>query len=232
MLSPFFITALAFGQMCALDAILSFCRLNGSYYAVHGIHNAVIAYLTAPDVLYSYTNFSEISSYPVNHTAVSIVVALHLYHIAMYYKKFKYDDWLHHIMMIFVAIPVGLSIPSGSLMGYSLFFTTGAPTVLDYALLFGVRNGWLHPLTEKRVNHQLQLWLRAPGAVSHATLSIAFLIGEISKRESVGGQIWIAWIAWVPPLLTYWNGLYFADQVIVDHTRRLVEHEVPLGLMA
>ena len=128
----------------------------------------------------------------------------------MYFKSFKTDDWLHHILMIFVAMPIGLSVESGSLIGYSLFFTTGFPTILDYCMLVGVRNGWLHPLTEKRVNHQLQLWLRAPGAVSHATLTVAYIL---THKGGMG-------LIWLPPVLTYWNGLYFLDQVIVDHTKR------------
>jgi hypothetical protein len=205
--------------MCALDYLLQTFRLQGSYYAVHGLHNIVVAYLTAPDVMHSFTNFNSISDYPINTNAASIVFALHFYHIAMYYKKFKLDDWLHHILMIFVAMPIGLLVEAGSLLGYSLFFTTGFPSILDYVLLFGVRNAWLHPLTEKRVNHQLQLWLRAPGAVSHATLTIAYLF----TRGAGAGLFWI------PPLLTYWNGLYFADQVIVDHARRTEAHFGSIG---
>jgi hypothetical protein len=223
-MNPLFLTTLAFGQMCALDYLLTICRFQGTYYAIHAIHNTAIAFLTAPDVINSFTNFSEIHTYPINYDAASLVFALHFYHIAIYRNKFKTDDWLHHILMIFVALPIGLSVPSGSLLGYSLFFTTGAATILDYILLFGVRNGWLHPLTEKRVNHQLQLWIRAPGAVSHATLTIAF---RLIKREEA-----VPLLAWIPPILTYWNGLYFADQVIADHTRRRMEQEIPLGLMA
>jgi hypothetical protein len=197
--------------MCAFDTLLRWLRVKGEYYATHAIHNAAVAYLTLPDVVHSFTQFNAIGEYPVNTNAVALVFALHFYHIAMYFKKFKTDDWLHHILMIFIAMPLGLLVESGSLLGYSLFFTTGLPTILDYILLVGVRNGWVHPLTEKRVNHQLQLWLRAPGAVSHATLTVAYIL---TKGEGIG-------FIWIPPLLTYWNGLYFADQVIVDHTKRL-----------
>lgn len=220
-MNPFLLAALAFGQMCALDAGLTMFRVKGAYYLVHALHNTAVAYLTFPDVVHSFTNFTEISSYPVNTNAAALVFALHFYHIAMYFKRFKFDDWLHHILMIFIAMPIGVLVESGSLLGYSLFFTTGLPSILDYILLVGVRNGWLHPLTEKRVNHQLQLWLRAPGAVSHATLTVAYIL-----RQNGGVGMF-----WIPPILTFWNGLYFADQVIVDHARRSAEHEETLGIV-
>jgi hypothetical protein len=210
-MTPYLLCALAFGQMCAFDTILTWVGVKGAYYATHAIHNAAVAYLTLPDIVHTVSRFNAIGEYPTNYDAVALVFALHFYHIAMYFKKFKTDDWLHHILMIFIAMPIGLLVESGSLLGYSLFFTTGLPTILDYILLVGVRNGWVHPLTEKRVNHQLQLWLRAPGAVSHATLTIAYILSK------GGGLSFI----WIPPFLTYWNGLYFADQVIVDHTKRL-----------
>jgi hypothetical protein len=212
-MNPFLLAALAFGQMCALDVGISMLRVKGAYYLVHALHNTAVAYLTFPDVVHSLTHFTEISSYPINTHAIALVFALHFYHIAMYYRKFKVDDWLHHILMIFVAMPIGMSVEAGSLMGYSLFFTTGLPSILDYLLLVGVRNGWLHPLTEKRVNHQLQLWLRAPGAVSHATLTVAYLL---QTNTSLG-------LVWIPPALTYWNGLYFANQVIIDHVKRTLD---------
>lgn len=215
-MNTYLLCALAFGQMCALDTLLTWMRVKGAYYATHAIHNTAVAYLTLPDVVHTFTQFNAISEYPVNYNAAALVFALHFYHIAMYFRKFKTDDWLHHILMIFVAMPIGLIVESGSLLGYSLFFTTGLPSILDYILLVGVRNGWIHPLTEKRVNHQLQLWIRAPGAVSHATLTIAYILTK------GGGNGFI----WLPPLLTYWNGLYFADQVIVDHARRSAEKDI------
>jgi hypothetical protein len=219
-MNPYLLCALAFGQMCAFDAALSAFRVKGAYYATHAIHNSAVAFLTFPDVIHTFTQFNQIGEYPINYNAIALVFALHFYHIAMYFRNFKTDDWLHHILMIFVAMPIGLLVESGSLIGYSLFFTTGLPSILDYILLVGVRNGWLHPLTEKRVNHQLQLWLRAPGAVSHATLTVAYILTQ-------GGGLGLIWI---PPFLTYWNGLYFADQVIVDHARRLVKNEEYLGV--
>jgi len=199
-----------------LDVGISLLRVKGAYYLIHALHNTAVAYLTFPDVVHSLTHFTDISSYPMNTQAIALVFALHFYHIAMYYRRFKMDDWLHHVLMIFVAMPIGMAVESGSLMGYSLFFTTGMPSILDYFLLVGVRNGLVHPLTEKRVNHYLQLWMRAPGAVSHATLTVAYLL---HTNTSFG-------LVWIPPALTYWNGLYFANQVIKDYVKRAVD---PLG---
>ena len=42
----------------------------------------------------------------------------------------------HHILMIGIALPIGWFVDSKSLLGYSLFFTTGLPGGIDYFLLF------------------------------------------------------------------------------------------------
>jgi hypothetical protein len=206
---PFFLFAGAFGHFCLADLALTRVGVKGAYYLIHGIHNAAIAWLTWRDVQTTFIAFDAAPHVGINYEAVALVFALHFYHIWLYWKKLQMDDYLHHGLMIFVALPIGLIVPSGSLLGFNLFFTTGFPTILDYFLLTGVRNGFVHPLTEKRVNHQLQLWLRAPGCIAQATASAIMVLSN--------HQPW--WMI-IPSLLTYWNGLYFANQVIVNHAER------------
>ena len=129
--------------------------------------------------------------------------------------QFRFDDWLHHILMIGVALPIGAYLPSSTLIGYSLFFSTGLPGGIDYALLFGVRNGWLAPLTEKRINRWLSEWVRSPGCASHAAFTIAY---AFIMATGIYGQMF--WLSVIPAVLMYWNGQYFMNQVVVDYTRR------------
>lgn len=211
MYSDALVSAAAFIQMCALDRLLTRADFQGVYYLIHGIHNAAIAWLTVGDVVATFTYFPKLDDFPRNDTAAAIVLALHLYHMVIYWRKLRFDDYLHHGLMIFVALPLGVYYESSTLLGYSLFFTTGLPSILDYFLLFGVRNGWVHPMSEKWVNSCLQLWVRAPGCVSHATFSAAYLL---SKRGEA------PLIVWALPLLTGWNGLYFMSEVLVDWAQR------------
>jgi hypothetical protein len=198
------------------DKILSETRLQGIYYLIHALHNMRIVWITAADVVHTVTDFHSLDEYPKNMEAIALVAALHFYHIVCYFPKMRFDDWLHHILMIFVALPIGYYLPSASLMGYSLFFTSGLPSTLDYILLFGVRNFWVHRMTEKRVNRWLNVWLRAPGCISHAALTLTWILSNKGTWE-------MKLLGCIPAVLTYWNGQYFMQQVVEDHVRLSAE---------
>ncbi len=208
-----FLSALA--GFCALDTVLTKLRLDGVYYAVHSLHNAAIVYSTANEVVMSLTNFPIAIHQPVNMFALQICAALHVYHILYYYQKFRFDDWLHHGLMIGIALPIGGMVQSGTMLGFSLFFTTGLPGGIDYAMLFLTRNFWLRRDVEKRINAWLNVWIRSPGCVAQATLSILALY--MNAENLLIGQ-WYAGL--VAGLLNYWNGQYFMEQIVYDLGKR------------
>jgi hypothetical protein len=119
--------------------------------------------------------------------------------------------------MIGIALPIGGLLPSGTLLGYSLFFTTGLPGGIDYTMMFLTRNNFLERDTEKYINTYLQTWIRSPGCVSHATYTLAFLSTHAFSRLEQIGILIVAG-------LNYWNGQYFMEQVLLDAgARRLRE---------
>lgn len=190
-------------------------KWNSPYYLIHSIHNAAIVWLTAPDVITTLTRFVDIHSInaEVNWLALELVFALHIYHILVYWYKFRFDDWLHHILMIGIALPIGMIVKAGPLLGYSLFFTTGLPGGIDYTLLFLVRNGLMARETEKYINYYLNTWIRAPGTASHAILSTVFILQYIETYS-------FSWyLGLLTALLNYWNGQYFMAQVVYDAGR-------------
>jgi hypothetical protein len=197
------------------------------YYLLHTVHNVGVVALTWPDVVHTFTDFHALETYTINTSAVALVVALHLYHILMYRASLRFDDWLHHALMIGVAIPVGL-VASGQtpLMGVSLFFATGLPGAVSYASLFFQRNGCLGRLTEKGVNTAMNVWIRAPGCAGHAALTAAWAL----SAGGVGAPtVWERGLALLPAALMYWNGQYFMQQAVADYARRRLEemrHEV------
>lgn len=206
---PFF---LAF---CAADRSVGYFGFQGPYYLIHAFHNLLMVSATIRDITLTFTDFHNLQQYEPNYYAASLCFALHFYHIAIYYNKLRFDDWLHHGLMIFVALPLGIMLPSTTLLGYSLFFSTGLPSILDYILLFGVRNGWVERMTEKRANRFLNVWLRSPGCVSHAVLTLAY---TLSLSDNTTDSHWqMKTIGILPPLLMFWNGQYFMAQVIEDY---------------
>jgi hypothetical protein len=172
------------------------------YYAVHVVHNLAITALTVGDVWASFTRFG--AARPINWLAVYLCYALHLYHVIDYYPVFRFDDWLHHGLMIGVALPLGCSVPSGALLGCNLFFTTGLPGAISYALLFAERNAILDRPIVKRYNAATNLWLRAPGCVAHAALTVAL---ALTSGQNMFSSLLISG-------LTAWNGLYFMRQAL------------------
>jgi hypothetical protein len=204
------------GLFSMLDCALTYANVQGVYYAVHALHNAAIVYLTAPDVIHTVTNFHNITAYPANQDAIHLCFALHLYHVMLYHSKFRADDWLHHGLMLGLALPIGCVLESHTLMGMSLFMTTGLSGGIDYALLCGVRNGLVHKNTEKAVNTFLNVWIRSPGCAGFAALSLAYLLSHASF-PSMSTPVVCAYLA--PTILNYWNGQYFMRQVVEDYAR-------------
>jgi hypothetical protein len=204
----------AIAAFTAADSFLARKGFQSPYYAVHALHNAAIVWSTVGEVATTFTDFAGLADYSPNYGAATAVAALHIYHILMYADKLRFDDWLHHVLMIFVALPVGVLYPSSTLLGFSLFFSTGLPGGIDYALLFGVRNGWLDRGTEKKVNRWLNVWIRAPGCCAHAALTVAYVLGFTEGTISP--------LMFIPPALMYWNGQYFMQQVVADQERNRV----------
>jgi hypothetical protein len=201
-----------FTFFCVTDRLLTnLTNLDGIYYLLHFIHNCLIVNLTYEEVYYTLTDFNYIQRSEKNILALQAVFALHFYHVALYWRKFRLDDWLHHILMIGIALPIGWFADSKSLLGFSLFFTTGLPGGIDYALLFLTRNNWIDRGYEKRINAWLNTWIRSPGCISHVTLTLA-LISLNYKKYTLD---W--WLGIIAAILTFWNGQYFMRQVVENN---------------
>ena len=209
--------AMATTLFWSIDAVLTRIRLEKPYYAVHTLHNAAIVALTVPDLYAALTDFHTMETHPVSWTAAYICFGLHLYHILRYWRSLHFDDWLHHVLMIGVALPLGCSVSAGSLLGFNLFFTTGLPGGISYGLLFASRNGWITKETEKSFSAPIHVWIRSPGCAAHAALTLAqvFSSNTVSLWTTVGGAI--------VATLTYWNGQYFMDQVVRSAARQAVQ---------
>jgi len=191
-----------------LDRVITRYGYQRPYYAVHALHNVGIVGLTVFDLHRSFAHLHAATEYPVNWWAIYLCVALHAYHIIDYLPSLRFDDWLHHGLMIGVAIPLGLQAPAGALFGANLFFTTGLPGLISYSLLFAERNGLLAKHRVQALNKWTHLWLRAPGCVAQATLVVATVASAptVTTLQQVAGFVVAA--------LTAWNGLYFMEQAL------------------
>ena len=196
---------------CTLDKQIQ-KKYEGTYYIIHGVSNMFITYSCLNDVVKTYTELNNFNKYPIDYTPSIITLSLHSYHIINYFKKLQFDDWLHHILMCGIALPMGLSMNAGFLLNHSLFFLTGLPGGINYFLLFFTRNKCMKRLTQKKVNNALNLWVRAPGCISHSAVT---LVTYYNYPESFSDMQFYLIMCTV--ILTFWNGIYFMNQVVTNY---------------
>lgn len=205
-----------FGFYVGLDALMP-NKYEGKYYFIHALNNALIVYLTYNDLILTFTEFDSVLVNHINILPSIVTYGLHTYHTFVYYHKFKFDDWLHHILMG-VALFTAHQFHTGRLINYSLFFTTGLPGMIDYFLLFLVKNNKMESLNEKKINSWINLWIRSPGCVSHAVLTL--LVYNIYSKTLLNsafekfGYIFTA-------VITFWNGIYFMNKVIISYNNAI-----------
>ena len=117
-------------------------------------------------------------------------------------------DYFHHLLFIpTIGIP-GQLFSWGALGNFQAFFISGLPGGIDYMLLGFCKLGMLSPITEKRVNANLNIWIRVPGV-----LTSTFLLCMALKSESHNVPLWALMLQlFLPP----YNCLYFAKQSIAN----------------
>ena len=206
------ITILSTFILYQVDLILDKFKINGRYYFNHFIINSIITYYSYYDVYLSYKNINNHFNVPQNTIPIEYAYSIHFYHILMYYNKFLFDDWLHHIVMILFALPFGCYVKTGPIMGHSLFFLTGLPGGINYLLLFLQRNNLIEKKTQKYYNYHLNLLIRQPGAIATSTLSI---ILALNNYYTFYEKFMVFFII----VSHYWNGIYFMEQVLRNYNK-------------
>jgi hypothetical protein len=207
------ILCLAFISFLSIDYFLE-KKIEGKYYLLHLINNLVVVFYSFNDVISIYSNLYLAIYLEPNYTPLIITIALHLYHIIWYYSKLRFDDWLHHILMIFILIPLAVYVQAGLLINHALFFLTGLPGGIDYLLLFLNRNNLIDKLTEKEINSNLNLWIRAPGCIAHSVLGILCTRHKYLTEDIPQFSVFLSFLG---IMLTYWNGIYFMNQVVRNY---------------
>ncbi len=201
------------GVFILSDIILKKNKIEGIYYFNHFIANMIVVYNTFHFVIKAYDDSNYEDDYQFILQAKYIVYSLHIYHIIWYYEKLRYMDWLHHFLMVGITLPLTELIPNNNLIGHCLFFVNGLPGGIDYLLLLLVRNNIIDKMLEKTLNTYINLWIRCPGCISNVTLSIYNMIKYNVVLTNISHIASIIII-----ILVYWNGIYFMNQVVIDHT--------------
>lgn len=195
------------------------------YFILHVVANAIVTCLCARDVYFVLTRplMTNMMS-PTNVYASYVAFSLHIYHILMF-RPLDSIDWLHHGLSVFVAAPLTFGINTGPLHNFGMFFVTGLPGGIDYAMLILVKKGRVLLSTQKRLSAWLHIYVRCPGMIIYAGLLwVSWII--IRNTETLRMQYadkikndlaYIDIIVTVCCVIYYWNGTYFMHRVVYNY---------------
>lgn len=149
-----------------LDNIAIKKRFNKArWFILHTIANILVIYYVWDDCKNMFIDPIKAFDRIPYYDALNITVALHFYH-AMFFKNLTTIDWLHHVLMISIAI-ISYNCPSPVIITTNalLFFLNGLPGGVDYFLLTLLKYKIIRPIKEKELNSYLNIWIRSPGII-------------------------------------------------------------------
>ena len=132
--------------------------------------------------------------------ATYMVRAIHIYHLVCFHCT--RDDYFHHFVFAGIICPLGFYFKAGPIQNAVGFFICGLPGGLDYVMLALVKHKLMQPLTEKKYNARINVWLRSPGL-----LFCAFSIWVAAPRPVSAGLL-------LGALVVALNGQYYMQMVV------------------
>ena len=172
------------------------------YFLIHAIINLFVSYFIWGDIYQILLQPSILYTQALTNTmGFSIAIALHFYH-CLFYKLNKLD-WIHHIVMIFIATPFTLYFQPWIVSNPPLLMLNGIPGAIDYFLLYLTEKNIIKDkLIEKRINVYLNTWIRAP---------VSLIMVGMGLTELINNQRWQC----IPCLFfVAWNVIYFQNLTV------------------
>ena len=183
------------------------------WFVLHALANAVVARTGLRDVMAVLRDPDAAMTMPIRSwTPSHLAFAVHLWHTVAY-NKLRAEDLWHHALFVGTFGYVNFSMRWGAIVNLLLFFMTGLPGGLDYALLAAVKQGWLPPLREKAINAKVNTYVRAPGLVFTAALLYTCARTGRSRVHPFAAGLCAA--------LCYGNGVFYGWQVNDDFSGRV-----------
>ena len=201
------------------------------YLSLHVICNSIVTVMAFRDTALVYFQPIEdtIMAASTDTKPCMIIAALHIYHILMCKFQLPMVDWVHHILMVVITLPLAYSLQPGPLLNHGAWFASGFPGGTDYVMLVCVKKGWMDTMTEKEWNSSVQTWIRNPGMLYHCLLTWMgycyvrsdpkiweAALGKACFTTELGFQIGVFFTM----VSYYWNGPYFQARVVDNFARK------------
>eukprot|EP01134_Creolimax_fragrantissima_P003607 CFRG3607T1 len=175
------------------------------YFILHAVVNAGV-------ILIVYKDFFAVFIDPlgndqiVEHSAVPLVYAIHIYHV-LFFADLTIQDWMHHLLNVLVMGAVAEYWFWGKGVNATCFIMNGVPGGIDYVLLTLVKHKIISPLTEKSINSYLNIMIRLPGMII-----VTYQMLLMKLHNKLPNNPWITLIAIV--VLECGNAIYFCQRVV------------------
>jgi len=130
----------SFALCYALDGVISRLPLVKSrWFSLHTVVNAMVVMLAAEDTFATLADPVHATTGPATTLAVSLIIALHVYHAAFF--TLDAVDVIHHVVSVGILGPLAVCYRPGVFLNYVSFFVSGLPGGVDYAMLALVKHG-------------------------------------------------------------------------------------------
>jgi hypothetical protein len=146
-----------------------------------------------------------------------LAYSLHLYHFLAYAVK-RFEDIVHHLVFVGTFGVVNFLMSWGPIVNLLLFFMTGIPGAIDYALLSLVKINKFKRLDEKRINAHINIWLRMPGLLVVTTIMYTCFVTGNTNVHPMAAILCIC--------LTFLNGVYYMQQVVRNYENEKNNHQM------
>jgi hypothetical protein len=187
------------------------------WFALHCITNAIISATCCQDLAnIASTPLCGFIESPSSWLPSYFSFALHLYHLVAF-TSLRGEDVVHHLLFGGCLGAFNFTLHWGRMTNFLIFFMTGLPGGIDYALLVGVKTGRIKRLVQKRTNSSINTWLRAPGHVACSTL-MAVCCAQGFTRVHPNPLLCGVMVGCVA-CLTLLNGLYYGEQAVGTYHR-------------
>jgi hypothetical protein len=144
------------------------------FFLAHVTINAIICTLTFHDVLrvlYDPIGNGYRGDYDLTPTIIQI--GFHIAHMITDFRTLKAELWVHHILSSVLLGIFDIYYTYGALLNFALFFGTGLPGGLNYAIQFARKAGVVRRSEADLLYSQLDTWIRAPSLVTCMALGHA-----------------------------------------------------------
>jgi len=184
---------------------------NRRWFLIHAYVNGMVTWYNWSDLvncfLYPYSQ-PQLPMSQNSYLATDLMIMAHIYHMIVFRKKLKSDEWFHHLIMLSFN---GISVYyfRNKAQAASAFFLSGLPGLIDYFMLWCVKMKFIPSILEKKVYLYLTTYIRSPGAIIVTYTSLPYILQIKSWPMFLYSSLLV--------LLIFWNGQYYMMKNCIDY---------------